>query len=109
MFKNSKNNIDLENWFKIIHNDLCNIHEDNQNKKESNSSKRIRSDLAGFRDSLLYDACSGVGFIHDGKYYLNAEEAEKIIEKAENIDEINIVRVISVDYLLNIIEQILRK
>ena len=109
MFKNDKNkkDVDIEKWLQIIHNDLYLLHNDNQEKKNNNNQK-LRKELAGFRDSLLYDACSGVGYIYDNKYH-TLESMENILKNMENIDEIDAARVINVDYLLSFIEQILRK
>lgn len=99
--------IDIEKWFNVIHNDLYQLHADNQNK--GNSSQKIKKELTGLRDSLLYDACSGVGYVYEDKYYNDINDINLILEDVDDLDEIEIARVISVDYLLNFIDQILRK
>lgn len=107
MFKQQNNKI-IINLLSAIHNDLVEMKIDNQNKSRTKKEKQIAEQLKGFRDSLLLDACSGVGYIHEGKFYKNLMDLGNSTNiENDEIEEISIDRVISVDYLLHYIEQIL--
>lgn len=102
-----KNSVDIEKWLNIIHNDLYVLHTDNISKMSQGDGSDIRNELRGFRDSLLLDSCSGVGYIFKDKYFTNAEDIEDVDYDAD--EDIEIDRVISVNYLLSFLNQILRK
>lgn len=95
------------NWLSTIHNDLVEIKYDNQNRNKNKKDRQVFEQLKGFRDSLLLDACSGVGYIHEGKFYANLIDLEKDVNSVE--EEIPVDRVISVEYLLHYIDQMLGK
>lgn len=103
--------IDLnDKWFQIIHNDLYNIRNDIQNKNRSKKEKDIYEQLRGLRDSILYDACSGVGYIFQGKFYNSITEIDQEMEGVEVEEQtIELERVMSVEYLLRFIDQILER
>lgn len=107
MFK-KENDKEIVNWLSIIHNDLTEMRNENQNKNKSKKDKQVYEQLRGFRDSLLLDACSGMGYIHEGKFYKDLIELEKDITSLDE-EEIPVDRVISVDYLIHFISQILEK
>lgn len=106
MFKKDNNDI-IANWLSTIHNDLIEIKNDNQNRNKTKKEKQLSEQLKGFRDSLLLDACSGVGYIHEGKFYKDLIDLEKDVDSVE--EEIPVDRVISVDYLIHYITQMLEK
>lgn len=110
MFRNSKKdevNQILDKWFTIIHNDLCNIRVENVNKNRTKREKEIYSQLRGLRDSILLEACSGVGYVYEDKFYSDLTSLSQVIDDPEK--EIPVERVINIDYLLHFIDQILEK
>lgn len=107
MFK-KEDNKEILNWLSILHNDLTEIRNETQNKNKNKKDKQVYEQLRGFRDSLLLDACSGMGYIHEGKFYKDLIELEKDITSLDE-EEIPVDRVISVDYLIHFISQILEK
>lgn len=92
---------DLDRWFGIIHNDLYQLHCDTQKP----NNQKLRKELTGLRDSILYNACSGINYLYEGNLYDSVDEIE--IEDEEDLQEI--VKVMNVDYLLKFLEQILRR
>lgn len=112
MFKKEENK-EIIKWLSVIHNDLTEMRSENREKLKPKKDKQVYEQLKGFRDALLLDACSGVGYIHEGKFYSDLIELENGIEGTEDLDkleaEIPVDRVISVDYLIHFLNQILEK
>lgn len=109
MFKNSRSNrqnIIDQKWFEILHDDLIKIHNEISQPKKGKKDLQLSNQLKGFIDSILLDACSGIGYIYEGKFYKNITD----IENVNDLDETaSIERVMSTDYLIHMLNQLLEK
>ena len=105
MFKKDNENPGFNKWLEIIHNDLCNLRLDIQDKGKSKKDKELYKQLEGLRNSIVYDACSGLGYVHEGKFYKSIDEINADFPDVDELD--NIERVMSVEYLIHFIDQIL--
>lgn len=56
---------DIDRWFSIIHNDLYQVHCDLQKP----NTQKLRKEINGLKDALLYNSCSGIGYIYKGEVY----------------------------------------
>lgn len=90
-----------------INNELHNLNIANQSKSRTKKDKEIYNQLRGFRNALLLDACSGVGYIYEGKFYNNLTDIEEDIENLK--EELIMDKVISVNYLIHFIDQIIER
>ena len=98
--------LEYRKMFDIIHEDLVNISEGIKHTRKSKRDQDLYKRLTGFRDAILLEACSGLGYIYQGNFYKNVTDIKDIDIEDEDVP---VDRVISTDYLIHMLNKLLEK